>query len=837
MVNTGKVTTVESVFPLLAVENDCIVSKQGDITVGFKVKLPEIFTVGGNEYETIHSSWLRATLVLPEYTILHKQDWILKEEYTPNVDTEGISFLSKAFEQHFDKRPVVTHTCYLFITKTTKQQMRRTSTFTSLTTGNIVPRISLNKETIQLFLEAVDQFQSIIRESGFIELIKLTNDDYLGDEGILQRHISLQKPQVLEDFLINDSMFIGDDQLCLHTLSHLDDLGASVKTESRYAKLCTDQSDCMLSFASPLTLLLPCNHMYNQYVFLENHDETKKMLERKAKNMYSLGRFSRSNILNQELVNDYLNTAEEFKLTSCFAHYNVIAWSNDKEELNRIKNEVGSQMAMMGCKPHHNKIDVPTLFFASMPGNEADFPSEERFLTFPEHALCLFSQETTYQNAASKFGFKLVDPLTAKPIHVDISDYPMEKGFLENRNKVVLGGSGTGKSFLMNHMLRQYYDQDAHTIIVDMGDSYQGICELIRLQTNGEDGVYFTYKEDDPISFNPFYTEDGIYSMDKKETLQAIILQLWKGSEPVTKSETTALSTGITRYIDRVLSGIYVPSFNTYYEFMRDAFEDTTILKYREKDFDLHQFLVVLEPYYKGGEYAYLLNSTKELDLLHKRFVVFEIDKLKDHKILFPIVTLVIMEAYLNKVRRLHGIRKVLLLEEAWKAIASESMATYVHYLFKTVRKQFGEIIVVSQELNDLISSDIVKEAIIANSGCKILLNQSNNLSKFDAMQAAFGFTDNEKAQICTIGKALDSKRPKYKQVWIGLGNAGKYSKVYDVEVSAEESIAYSTEQSEKVEFYTLVALNQGDLELSLTQLADKKKRNRKNKNKIIHTK
>lgn len=830
MVNSGKVTTFESIFPLLAVENDCIISKQGDITVGFKVKLPEIFTVGSNEYETIHSNWLKATLVLPEYTILHKQDWILKENYVPNVSQEGMTFLSKSFERHFDGRPVIQHTCYLFLTKTSKQQMRRTSTFTSLTTGNIAPRTSLDKDSIQNFLDAVGQFQSIVQESGFIELEKLTDEDYLGDEGILQKHISLQKPKVLEDFIIQDdsTMFIGDDELCLHTLSHLDDLGASVKTESRYAKLCTDKSDCMLSFATPLTMLLPCNHMFNQYLFIENHEETKKRLERKAKNMFSLGKFSRANIINQELVNDYLNTAEEFKLTSCYAHCNVIAWSDDKEELKRVKNEVGSQLALMGCKPRHNKIDVPTLFFAALPGNEADFPSEERFLTFPEHAICLFSQETSYQSSASKFGFKLVDPLTTKPIHVDISDYPRDKGIIDNRNKVVLGGSGTGKSFLMNHMIRQYYDQDAHIILVDMGNSYQGICELIRMQTNGDDGIYFTYKESEPISFNPFYTEDGVYSMDKKETLKTIILQLWKRNKVVDVSEDITISTAIEKYIERIEEKAYAPSFNSFYEFMQDDYGNNQLKDVRAQEFDLRNFLYVLKPFYKGGTYDYLLNSTLELDLLQKRFIVFEIDQLKDHKTLFPIVTLVIMEAYLNKVRRLDGIRKVLLLEEAWKAIASESMATYVHYLFKTVRKQFGEIIVVSQELDDLISSKVVKEAIIANSGCKILLNQSNNLNKFDAMQTAFGFTDNERAQICTIGKSLDQNR-NYKQVWIGLGSSGKYSKVYDVEVSMEEGIAYSTEQTEKVELYNLVAQNNGDLELSLSQLADKKRKERAN--------
>lgn len=257
---------------------------------------------------------------------------------------------------------------------------------------------------------------------------------------------------------------------------------------------------------------------------------------------------------------------------------------------------------------------------------------------------------------------------------------------------------------------------------------------------------------------------------------------------------------------------------------MRDDYGKNELKSVREKEFDLENFLYVLLPYYKGGQYDYLLNSNMELDLLHKRFIVFEIDAVKENKVLFPIVTLVIMEAYLNKVRRLDGIRKVLLLEEAWKAIASESMATYVHYLFKTVRKQFGEIIVVSQELDDLISSPIVKKTIIANSDCKILLDQSKNLNKFDEIQDVFGLTDKEKAQIYTVGRSLDPAR-KYRQIWIGLGN-GNHSKVYDVEVSEEEYLAYTTEQSEKVELYDIVKRNGGDLESAIKQIAHNKKKN-----------
>ena len=75
-------------------------------------------------------------------------------------------------------------------------------------------------------------------------------------------------------------------------------------------------------------------------------------------------------------------------------------------------------------------------------------------------------------------------------------------------------------------------------------------------------------------------------------------------------------------------------SFNTFYEFVRDEYtEILTSKKVREKDFDVANFLNVLEPYYRGGEYDYLLNSEKQMDLLNKRFIVFELDNIKDNKV------------------------------------------------------------------------------------------------------------------------------------------------------------------------------------------------------------
>ena len=830
MRNVLKAATLESKFPLLAVEHDCIISKDADITTAYRVELPELFTVTSAEYEAIHSAWLKAIKVLPNYCIVHKQDWFIEERYTPDIQKDEMSFLSRSFERHFNERPFLNHTCYLFLTKTTKERSRSQSNFNSLTRGFIIPKEIQDKDTAVKFLESCEQFERIINDSGFVSITRMGNDEIVGTEsqaGIIEKYFSLSQEETtcLQDMVLSPGeMKVGDKYMCLHTLSDPEDLPASVKSDIRYERLSTDRSDCRLCFAAPVGVLLTCNHVYNQYLFIDDSTENLKRFEKQARNMHSLSRYSRSNQINRQWIEEYLNEAHSLGLTSIRAHCNVIAWSEDKEELKRIKNDVGSQLALMECKPRHNTVDTPTLFWAGIPGNEADFPAEESFYTFIEQALCFFVEETNYKSSVSPFGIKMVDRLTGKPLHLDISDLPMKRGIITNRNKFILGPSGSGKSFFTNHMVRQYYEQGTHVLLVDTGNSYQGLCNLIHAKTRGEDGIYITYEENNPISFNPFYTEDGLFDIEKKESIKTLILTLWKrDDEPPTRAEEVALSNAVNLYLDKIRSDkTVVPAFNTFYEFIGSDYQKVLENKRtREKDFDIHNFLNVLEPYYKGGEYDFLLNSDKQLDLLSKRFIVFELDNLKDNKILLPIVTIIIMETFISKMRRLKGIRKIILLEEAWKAISKEGMAEYLKYLFKTVRKFFGEAIVVTQEVEDIISSPIVKETIINNADCKILLDQRKYVNKFDSIQTLLGLTEKERAQILSINMANNPSR-RYKEVWIGLG--GTQSAVYATEVSLEEYYCYTTEETEKLELFRLTEKLGGNIELAIKQLVESKR-------------
>ena len=825
MINTAKSTTLESKFPLLAVENNCILSKDADITACFEVRLPELFTVASAEYEAIHSAWHKAIKTLPDFTIVHKQDWYIKENYTPDLAKEDQSFLAKSYQRHFNERPFLNHYCYLFLTKTSKERMRMQSNLSSLCKGTLIPKEIRDKEVIYRFMEAVAQFERIINDSGFIKMQRLTEDEIIGTDekqGLLEQYLTLSKEAgtPMQDIALGgEEVRIGNKRLCLHTLSDTDDLPGTVSADTRFEKLSTDRSDCRLSFAAPVGLLLSCNHIYNQYLFLDNSEANLQKFEKSARNMHSLARYSRANQINKEWIEKYLNEAHSFGLSSIRAHFNIMAWSDDAGELKQLKNDCGSALALMECKPRHNTTDVATLYWAGMPGNAGDFPSEESFYTFIEPALCFFTEETNYHNSPSPFGIKMADRLTGKPIHLDISDLPMKQGIITNRNKFILGPSGSGKSFFTNHMVRQYYEQGAHVLLVDTGNSYQGLCELIKGKTKGEDGVYFTYTEDNPIAFNPFYTDDGVFDIEKRESVKTLILTLWKrDDEPPTRSEEVALSNAVSGYIGRIKQHNEFPSFNGFYEYVKRDYRKVLEEKQvREKDFDIANFLNVLEPYYKGGEYDYLLNSDKQLDLLSKRFIVFEIDAIKDHKILFPIVTIIIMEVFINKMRRLKGIRKLILIEEAWKAIAKEGMAEYIKYLFKTVRKFFGEAIVVTQEVDDIIQSPIVKESIINNSDCKILLDQRKYMNKFDDIQAMLGLTDKEKAQVLSINMNNDPSR-LYKEVWIGLG--GTHSAVYATEVSLEEYLAYTTEETEKLEVMQLASELDGNVELAIKHIA-----------------
>ena len=790
---------LEKHFPILSIEQDCILSKMGDITVAYQAILPEIFTLSDRDYEAFHQAWIKAIKTLPKNSILHKQDWFTESSHQVDFSKDNPSFLNRSSERFFHERPFLDHSCYLFLTLKPKNRKPSSSLFSTLIRSHIIPEELNLPLALPDFLDACGQFERILTDSEFVSLSRLKEDWLYSNQtqlGILEKYCNLtgdKKPVWISDIRFKPSLQVGNKSCRIFSISETDDLPLLCGSRINYDKYSTDTTKFSVGFASSLGQLLPCNHIYNQYIFIGDTQQTLKELESKRLRLQSLANYSRENSIARDATNDFLNEAIGQQRIPVKAHFNVLAWTEDHDQLSEIKKQVGSAFSQMEASVKEETVGAPQLFWAGIPGNSADFPMNDSFDTFIEQASCFLNLETGYQNSISPFGIRLGDRQTGRPIHVDLSDEPVKRGICTNRNKFILGPSGSGKSFFTNHLIRSYYEQGTHVVLVDVGHSYKGLCDMVK-------GYYFTYDEQNPIRFNPFFIAEGDQlDTEKKESIKTLLLALWKkDNETFKRSEYVALSNALKGYYEKLHSEkSQFPSFNSFYEYLQSDFQEAlTSDKVKEKDFDIGNFLYVLRPYYRGGEFDYLLNASENLDLLQERFIVFELDNIKDHPILFPVVTIIIMEVFINKMRKLKGIRKLILIEEAWKAIAKEGMAEYIKYLFKTVRKFYGEAIVVTQEVEDIISSPVVKQAIINNSDCKILLDQSKYQNKFDQIQQLLGLTDKERAMVLSVNKANDPKR-KYKEVFISLG--GALSKVYRTEVSKEEYLAYTTEETEKI--------------------------------------
>ncbi|MBB1285700.1 TraG family conjugative transposon ATPase [Flavisolibacter sp. BT320] len=800
-------------LPVYGIEHDAILSKMGDVTVAFKVELPELFTMSNDDYEAFHHAWIKAIKVLPVHAVLHKQDWFTEAKYQPHFTAEDTSFLTRSSERFFNERPYLDHQCFIMLTKKPAGRKTSSSIFSSLLRKTIVPEETLKPKHFHDFMNHVGQFEKILTDSGFVSLKRLRGS-HLFD--LIVSYLNLESgTEVIRDIEFKDDWKVGENHCQLYTMADAEFVPALCGSRINYDKYSTDKTKFSVGFASPMGGLLSCNHIYNQYVFIEDVQKTIQKLEAKRLRLQSLSAYSRENFISKEATDAFLNEAIGEQRLPVKAHFNILAWTDNKEELKHLRNICSSALTQMDATPKLETEGALQIYWAGIPGNAADFPMNDTFDTFSTQACCFFNLETSYRSSLSPTGLRLGDRLSGKPVHVDISDEPMEKGICTNRNKFILGPSGSGKSFFTNHMVRSYYEQGTHIVLVDVGHSYKGLCDMVK-------GYYFTYSETKPIKFNPFYIGEGdLLDTEKKESIKTLLLALWKkDNESFNRSEYVALSNALQLYFDRVQQDATMfPCFNTFYEFLKEDF--VTVLKgdnVKDKDFDVSNFLYVLRPYYKGGEFDYLLNADENLDLLQQRFIVFELDNIKDHPILFPVVTIIIMEVFISKMRKLKGIRKMILIEEAWKAIAKEGMAEYIKYLFKTVRKFFGEAVVVTQDVEDIISSPVVKQAIINNSDCKILLDQSKYQNKFGLIQELLGLTDKEKAMVLSINKANDPTK-KYKEVFISLG--GVLSKVYRTEVSPEEYLAYTTEEKEKVKVQAYAGRFGGDMEKGIRAFLD----------------
>ena len=527
--------------------------------------------------------------------------------------------------------------------------------------------------------------------------------------------------------------------------------------------------------------------IYNQVIFVPAQKKELAVLEKKKNRHGSI-----PSPANQMAVEDIKNVQDVIAREGrqlVYCHFSIAVVTGRDTDMHKCTNYLENTFGRLGIHISKRAYIQLELFVGSFPGNSFSLsPDYDRFLTLGDAAACLMYKERTVRSEESPLKIWYTDR-QGVPVAIDISGKEGKEKITDNSNFFCLGPSGSGKSFHMNSVVRQLWEQDTDIVMVDTGNSYEGLCEYVG-------GKYISYTEEHPITMNPFRITRAEYNIEKVGFLKNLVMLIWKGTEgTVTKTEDKLVEQVITEYYDEHFAG-RIPSlcFNTFYEFsirrIPQICEENHLA-----GIDLAAYNYLMKDFYKGGGHEVTLNEDLDTTLFEQTFIVFEIDSIKDDPLLFPLVTLIIMDLFIQKMR-IKKNRKVLVIEEAWKAIASPIMAEYIKYMYKTARKFWASVGVVTQEIQDIVGSPIVKEAIINNSDVVMLLDQSKFRERFDEIQSILGLTEVDCKKIFTINR-LENKegRSFFREVFIRRGQVGA---VYGVEEPRECYMTYTTERSEK---------------------------------------
>ena len=783
-------------FPVMNGGDGVILSKRGDICMGWEVQLPPAFRCNEEKYDSLIASLGGAIQLLPDYTIVHKQDVFMRKRYAAE---RASGFLEKAYEEHFDGREYLDHRCFLWLSFSSKKNARGGSSGLLGLAAAGMPSAS----QIGRMVTAAEQFGAMLSGNSLLSLQRLTEKDIFGGErpGILQDYLNFTDggADVLSDIQVSpDKIRVGDKEIVCHLFADLDQLPGEVASCKRNRDLSTENSAVMLSYLNDIGQSLDCEHVVNWFCVKEPLKDIHGSLDSKRRQMQSMSARNAENRKYAEEINEYLETAATEQMSTVRCHLNVFSTDD---------NLTTTAISKLGVTPVRDTANAPAQFWTSIPGNESGLAFSEYMTMEMQSSLCLNLYDG-FDTGIADGVLKMCDRIRLVPQRFDIQEKALDHGLIENYNVFLLGPSGSGKSFFMNKYLRSCYVAGQHCFLIDVGDSYRALCHIIKEESNGMDGTYYTFEKGKSISFNPFRNVKRFSQADSEATnfLFTLMVTLWKnGKVEISSSAEKYVRESISAFL-RQWDGVSDPIFNDYFEFVRDVFGDLLAKEEAGKEyFDLKDYLISLEQFYKGGPYDYLLNSAESVNILEDRFVVFEIDHIKGDPVIYPITTLVIMDAFMEKMTS-NSDFKVMCIEEAWKAIMGTQMATYMLELWKTARKHRTSAMVVTQELKDITSSPIIKDSIVENSGVKILLDQTKYVNRFEELASQLSLSEDDKGMVLSLnrykipGRAGNDGR----EVFFNLGN--KKSFVMRLEVSPEERMAFSSQKRDKEKLVAAVA-------------------------------
>ena len=796
-------------------------TKTGEYSAVLKIENPvQKYSADIDSYYDFTHLFTALAQTLGEGYAIHKQDIFVRKQFA-SEPADGQEFLSSSYFRYFKGRPYTDSLCYLTIT----QEAKKSRLF------------SFDHTKWRDFLVKIRKVHDQLHDSGVQArfLNKAEASEYV------DRYFAMNfkdRTVSMTNFKADDeTVSMGDKRCKVYSLVDVD-CAALPSMIRPYTNIEVNNTEMPVDLASVVDNIPDAETVvYNQVIFLPNQKRELAMLDKKKNRHASI-----PNPNNQMAVEDIKRVQEVIARESkqlVYTHFNMVVAVSAGADLQKCTNHLENAFGRMGIHISKRAYNQLELFVGSFPGNCYTLNEEyDRFLTLSDAAMCLMYKERVLHSEETPLKIYYTDR-QGVPVAIDITGKEGKNKLTDNSNFFCLGPSGSGKSFHINSVVRQLHEQGTDVVMVDTGNSYEGLCEYLG-------GKYISYTEERPITMNPFRINREEYNIEKIDFLKNLILMIWKGSdsqipeiefrivEQIIIDYYDAYFNGFTRYTDEqrevLLKNLFAAAsrknpnkpprevdemvrkqievlearraalkvselnFNSFFDYSFDRLEqictenDITTISYST-------YSTMLQPFYKGGAYEKILNENVDSALFDETFIVFEVDAIKENKKLFPIVTLIIMDVFLQKMR-IKKNRKVLVIEEAWKAIASPLMAEYIKFMYKTARKFWASVGVVTQEIQDIIGSEIVKEAIINNSDVVMLLDQSKFKERFDEIRKILGLTEVDCKKIFTINR-LENKdgRSFFREVFIRRGTT---SGVYGVEEPHECYMTYTTERAEK---------------------------------------
>lgn len=822
----ARTVRAEKIFPLMGVRDNVAISVNGTLTLGWELTLPVAYSCTEGEYDDIIGAFSSAIGILPAWTVVHRQDIFTYEDWHAKGEPAK-DFLTRSYEEHFEGRRYLTHRSYLYLSLTTRGLVEKSGSSSGLFGLSTAVKVP-TRQDLNLFRTKAKEFIALITASGLIRARLMDDADWLGEGdrvGAIQRVMMLGDESCVMSHvaLAPDAVRVKDRTMNCYVIGESDQLPTEISSVSKVEKLSSSSNTVFLSTGAALGVTLDCEHIVNQYIVVPSQDEILHKLDSERKKMTS-GISSADNRINSAEIQRYLDDAYANGLVTVLSHTNIMFWGAD-ESLADLSATVSTAIHSMNqTRGVMNLYNTPVLYYAAIPGAACDISKENLMKMELVSALCLGIYETFEKDVPEGGVLQICDRMRNIPLRTDTQFIAQRLDWINNYNLFVVGGSGTGKSFFMNMYTRNLYHNGEQVFIIDVGHSYQGITQVINEETGGADGQYLSWDMEHPLSFNPFIgftrwlTKEGNLVPDENGvnfvvSLLETIYEPGKGwvssNEPILKQ--TVLD--FVKYaMENGFSEDNLPTVDDYFSFTGKVVSpQLTKKKYMVGDeevgtseFNIKDFRLALKAYSSSGEFAFLLNDKKPKDLFTSRYVVFEVSKLSDVKDrkFYSICILCMMNAFDVKMRS-GDTFKNLIIEEAWKAIANETMAPYLKGLWKTARKHSTSCIVVTQELSDIISSDVIKDAILMNSDIRVLLDQQNNRNILTAeenlgdkdIRTMLGLSPKEIDIILSLNR---SKNPNYnyKEVFIKYING--HSGVYATEVSPEEALCYESNMKKK---------------------------------------